>query len=113
MLGEIFLNAAVADALMPGIGKVTAGGCIGYAMGYALKKTLKIMLIFLGIFVFLATILASQNMIVINWEVVQMIFQNLLDKHDYSLTSMGEQLSVFVPLTGGLIAGFVLGFRQG
>jgi uncharacterized membrane protein (Fun14 family) len=114
MLDEIFLNTVVAEALMPGLGKVTVGGCVGYALGFAIKKTLKLVMIFLGLFTVLAIILANQNMITINWDIIATNFQELIDKHGVlSIEQLGEHLGAFIPLTGGLVAGFVFGFRQG
>lgn len=109
----IFLTAALVEAVAPGLGQATLGGVVGYALGFALKKIIKILLIFTGVFIALTTVLASQNIISVNWPLVENYFNEILQNSNISFENLIQWLGAYIPVTGGLVAGFFIGFRKG
>lgn len=109
----IILSAALVESFAPGLGQVTLGGVVGYALGYAIKKIIKIMMIFLGIFIALTTILSSQQIISVNWPLVENFFAEITQNPDLSLQNLAKWVGTYIPVTGGLLAGFFIGFRKG
>lgn len=94
-----------------------AGAVIGFLTGFALKRIIKIISVIIGIFLAALIYFQSQNILTINWDKLQAIFNSILSSLGNILTNT-QPLSTIVgnlgiPLTGGLSAGFILGFIKG
>ncbi len=94
---------------------VTEGGffaIVGFALGYASRKLVKLMLIVLAVFFVGVQGLASLDVLVVDWDhAVTLANDFVLNiKQDQSWL---EVLKDRLPTTGGLAAGYALGFRRG
>ena len=87
-------------------GSVTLGFILGVATGYALKKVLKFLLFVLGVVILGIQILAYFDVIKVTWNGVKFSLPVSADKV--------FQITLYnIPLTGGFLIGFWLGFKKG
>lgn len=94
---------------------VTEGGffaIVGFALGYASRKLLKLALILLALVFVAIQGLSAAEVLTVDWDAaVALANEAVLNvKQDQSWT---EWLKARLPTTGGLVAGYALGFRRG
>jgi len=104
------------ENLIPIATSVGGGFFIGIMLGYFVKKIIKILMFIAGGIVGLLLYLQQQQIISVNIE-------RLEESSTFTLTSMassfdkmtqvGDATSLGIPLTGGLAAGFAIGFMKG
>jgi uncharacterized membrane protein (Fun14 family) len=94
-----------------------SGGVIGFLVGFALKRVMKIIAVIAGIFFAALMYLQSQNLVSVNWDKLQFASQSTVTSLANSLTDTGQISTIAgnlgLPLTGGLAAGFAIGFMKG
>ena len=92
---------------------------MGFLIGYALKRIIKILAVVVGLFLGALMYLQSQTIIDVNWEKLQSVLESSLSTigNSISITNSGQILTAAgnlgIPLTGGLSAGFAIGFMKG
>ena len=98
------------------------GGITGFLVGYAIKKVVKIILVIIGLLFVAFIALEYQKLITVNWTKIQSMgltaLGNVTSGHVSNYIPGGDYLSSAmlnfgIPLTGGLTAGFILGFMKG
>lgn len=93
-----------------------AGGAgIGFCIGFAIKKVIKLAMIVLGVFFGALVYLQSQGILNIDWGRVEAMTQGamttILGSDGLGSTQM-IIANLGIPLTGGMVAGFFLGFSR-
>lgn len=103
------------DKLFAALPYLTEGSffaLIGFALGYASKKVVKVGLIVLALVFVALQGLVWADVAQVDWgaavEKLNALIFNVRED-----TSVGEWLRARVPSLGGLLAGYVLGFRRG
>jgi uncharacterized membrane protein (Fun14 family) len=101
------------------ISATIGGGFIGGLLfGYALKKVVKLIAVVVGLFIAGLAYLQYQQMAYFDWDKIERmittIFGNVTshifssqDISSFALSNLG------IPLTGGMSAGFAVGFMRG
>jgi uncharacterized membrane protein (Fun14 family) len=100
------------------IGVVVGGGFFGgLLLGYAIKKVVKLIAVVVGLFLAGLGYLQYQQIASVNWDKVEGTISiianttsNTLNNHNIETlvtTNLG------IPLTGGVSAGFAIGFMRG
>ncbi|MDQ3838488.1 MAG: FUN14 domain-containing protein [Thermoproteota archaeon] len=89
----------------------------GLLIGYALKKVVKIIAVLVGLFVAGLAYLQYQQLASINWDKFESTITGLANTttnilSDYNIESLATT-NLGVPLTGGMSAGFAIGFMKG
>ncbi len=113
--GGVQADPTGSDKLFAALPALTEGSffaLIGFALGYASKKFVKV-----GLIVIALVLVALQGLV---WaDVAQVDWGIALEKLNALIfnvredTSLGEWLRARIPSAGGLIAGYILGFRRG
>jgi uncharacterized membrane protein (Fun14 family) len=96
----------------------TGGGFTGrLLLGYALKKVVKIIAVVVGLFIAGLAYLQYQQIASVNWDKIEDTIStianattNTLD--EYNIESL-TTTTLGIPLTGGISAGFAVGFMKG
>lgn len=97
---------------------VTGGGFIGgLLLGYALKKVVKLMAVVVGLFIAGLSYLQYQQIASVNWDKVEGTISTIANAttntfNDYNIETLGLT-NLGIPLTGGMSAGFAIGFMKG
>jgi uncharacterized membrane protein (Fun14 family) len=97
---------------------ISGGGFFtGVLMGWALKKIVKLFAIMAGLFLTGLTILQYQQVTSMNWDKVEGTISTLANAttntlNDYNIGTLAAT-NVDIPLTGGMSAGFAIGFMRG
>jgi uncharacterized membrane protein (Fun14 family) len=100
------------------IGAVVGGGFFGgILLGYAIKKVVKLIAIVVGLFLAGLAYLQCQQLASINWDKIENTITGLADTttnsfNDYSIENLAIT-NLGIPLTGGMSAGFAIGFMKG
>lgn len=91
------------------------GGVMGFAVGFFLKKSIKLLFLLLGFLIFIMVFLDQLGMIIIRWGAVEEAYDAVVREASARDLLFGflEWLTRRIPLGGGLIAGFLLGFKVG
>jgi uncharacterized membrane protein (Fun14 family) len=89
----------------------------GILLGYALKKVVKLIAIVVGLFLAGLAYLQYQQVASINWAKVEGTISTIANAttntfNDYNIETL-EMTNLGIPLTGGLSAGFTIGFMKG
>jgi uncharacterized membrane protein (Fun14 family) len=97
-----------------GIGGGFFGGLL---LGYALKKVVKLIAVIAGLFIAGLAYLQYQQITSINWDKIEGIITPLANTmtgtiNDYNIETLG-MADFGMPLTGGMSAGFAIGFMKG
>ena len=94
-----------------------SGTVVGILVGYALKKVLRIGLVILGTFFAALAYLHYQGLLSVNWEKMEMISRavltTLVDSEITGNTANPILSNLGLPLTGGMVMGFAIGFVKG
>jgi uncharacterized membrane protein (Fun14 family) len=108
-------EAAEPEGLAKALPYLTEGSffaLIGFALGYASRKFVKIGLIFLAIFFVGLQVLAYGEVVEIDWgrgiELVNRLVLNIQEGEPIQKILLDK-----LPTAGGLVAGYLLGFRKG
>jgi uncharacterized membrane protein (Fun14 family) len=96
----------------------TGGGFTGgLLLGYALKKVVKLIAVVVGLFVAGLAYLQYQQIASVNWDKIEGTISSIANAttntlNDYNIESLATS-SLGIPLTGGVSAGFAIGFVKG
>ena len=100
------------------IGAVAGSGFLGgILLGYALKKLVKLIAVAGGLFIAGLAYLQYQQIASVNWDMVEGIISSIANIttntfNDYNVGTLATA-SLSIPLTGGMSAGFAIGFMKG
>jgi uncharacterized membrane protein (Fun14 family) len=89
----------------------------GLLFGYAIKKVVKLIAIIVGLFIAGLAYLQYHQIASYNWDKIESTITSLANTtantfNDYSIETLGLT-SFGIPLTGGMSAGFAIGFLRG
>jgi uncharacterized membrane protein (Fun14 family) len=89
----------------------------GKLLGYALKKVVKLIAIVVGLFLAGLAYLQYQQIASVNWSKVEGVISTIANAttntfNDYNIETLAMS-NLGIPLTGGLSAGFTIGFMKG
>ncbi len=102
------------NILLGPVGGLGFGGVVGVAVGYTAKKIGKIVLLGIGLVVLLLQALAYGELVHIDWGAVEGAASQVWQTSDGTLADRAwEILTNNLPLGGGFVAGFALGFKMG
>ncbi|MGI6082324.1 MAG: FUN14 domain-containing protein [Limnochordia bacterium] len=95
--------------------EVGLGAIFGFAIGFAAKMTMKLVLIVIGVLLLLAVLLEQKGIITVQWDVLEATYGQSINSKAITeaLTQFAQRLGRLIPLSGGFVAGFLLGFRVG
>jgi uncharacterized membrane protein (Fun14 family) len=96
---------------------IGAGFFGGLLLGYALKKVVKLLAIIVGLFLAGLAYLQSEKIASVNWDRVEDTISTIANAvtntlNGYNIESLATT-SLGIPLTGGMSAGFAIGFMKG
>lgn len=100
------------DDALPIVTEASFFGMLGFALGYFAKKVVKLALLFTGMLAFLLMGLQYFDIITIDWSRAHQLFNDVVlnIKENQSISDfMKDRL----PGAGGLVGGYVIGFRKG
>ena len=97
-----------------GIGSGFFGGLL---LGYALKKVVKLMAIIVGLFLAGLAYLQYQRITSVNWDMIENTISTIANTttntfNDYNIEGLATT-NLGISLTGGMLAGFAIGFMKG
>jgi uncharacterized membrane protein (Fun14 family) len=104
------MTSPIAESLEPIVFQLFLGGVGGFLIGYAIRKVLKIALI-VGVVVFLLMLLASTNIINVDYSGLAETTTNVLTAINPAL-SLITPLLAHVPFIVSLVFGLFLGFKR-
>ena len=89
----------------------------GILLGYALKKVVKLIAVVLGLFLAGLAYLQYQQVAFVNWAKVEGTISTIANTttntfNDYNIETLA-MTNLGIPLTGGMSAGFAIGFMKG
>jgi uncharacterized membrane protein (Fun14 family) len=89
----------------------------GLLLGYALKKVVKLIAVVVGLFVAGLAYLQYQQIASVNWDKIEGTISTIANTttntvNEYNIESLATT-SLGIPLTGGISAGFAIGFMKG
>jgi uncharacterized membrane protein (Fun14 family) len=89
----------------------------GLLLGYALKKVIKIISIVDGLFIAGLAYLQYQQLASFNWDKIEGTISTITNAttntfNDYNIETLATT-NLGIPLTGGMSAGFAIGFMKG
>jgi uncharacterized membrane protein (Fun14 family) len=95
--------------------EVGLGAIFGFAVGYAAKKAMKVVLVVAGVLLLLAVLFEQKGIIAVKWDVLEATYARTVKPRAVTgaLTQFAQRLGRLIPVSGGFVAGFVLGFRSG
>ena len=96
---------------------VSGGFFGGILLGYALKKVVKLIAIVVGLFLAGLAYLQYQQIASVNWSKVEGTISTIANAttntfNDYNIETLA-MTNLGIPLTGGMSAGFTIGFMKG
>jgi uncharacterized membrane protein (Fun14 family) len=100
------------------VSALVGGGFFGgILLGYAMKKVVKLIAIVVGLFLAGLASLQYQQIASVNWSKVEGTISTIANAttntfNDYNIETLAMS-NLGVPLTGGLSAGFTIGFMKG
>src|SRR5215210_5352989 len=120
----------IIESFGPAAATLGGGFFVGILIGYALKKVIKILAVIVGLFLAGLAYLQSQQIANTNWNNLQTISEGTIttvsnaitqipaisssaNGHAAATSSSLAMTSFGIPLTGGMSAGFTLGFIKG
>ena len=114
--GHIMCNM-IADNMNSIAATIGVGFFGGLLLGYALKKVFKLVAVIMGLFIAGLTYLRYQQIASINWDRIENTITGLANTitnsfNDYNIESLA-MTNLGIPLTGGISAGFAIGFMKG
>ena len=89
----------------------------GILLGYALKKVVKLIAVVVGLFLVGLAYLQHQQIATVNWAKVEGTISTIANAttntfNDYNIETLA-MTNLGIPLTGGMSAGFTIGFMKG
>jgi uncharacterized membrane protein (Fun14 family) len=108
------LNSDIIASISSSVG---GGFFRGILLGYALKKVVKLIAIVVGLFLAGLAYLQHQQIASVNWSKVEGTISSIANAttntfNDYNIETLA-MTNLGIPLTGGLSAGFTIGFMKG
>ena len=100
------------------IGAVVGGGFLGgLLLDYALNKVVKLIAVIVGLFIAGLAYLQYQQIASVNWDRIEGTISTIANTttntfNDHNVESL-VTTSLSIPLTGGISAGFAIGFMKG
>jgi uncharacterized membrane protein (Fun14 family) len=95
--------------------EVGLGAIFGFATGFAAKKAMKAVLIVIGMLLLLAVFLEQKGIITVQWDVLEATYAQSINSKALTetISQFAQRLGDLIPVSGGFVAGFLLGFRAG
>ena len=89
----------------------------GLLLGYAIKKVVKLLAIVVGLFIAGLAYLQYQQLAFFNWDRIEGSISTIANAttntfNDHNIESLATT-NLGIPLTGGMSAGFAIGFMKG
>ena len=89
----------------------------GLLLGYALKKVVKLIAVIVGLFIAGLAYLQYQQIASVNWDRIEGTISTIANAttntfNDHNIESLA-MTDLGIPLTGGVSAGFAIGFLKG
>jgi uncharacterized membrane protein (Fun14 family) len=89
----------------------------GLLLGYALKKVVKLIAVIVGLFIAGLAYLQYQQIASFNWDRIEGTIATIANAttnsfNDHNIESLATT-NLGIPLTGGMSAGFAIGFMKG
>jgi uncharacterized membrane protein (Fun14 family) len=108
------VNTDILTSMSATIGGGFFGGLL---LGYALKKVVKLIAVVVGLFVAGLAYLQYQQIASVNWDKIEGTISTIANTttntvNEYNIESLATT-SLGIPLTGGISAGFAIGFMKG
>jgi uncharacterized membrane protein (Fun14 family) len=102
------------NSIAPTIGGGFFGGLL---LGYALKKVVKIIAVVVGLFIAGLAYLQYQQLASFNWDKIEGTISTIANAttntfNGYNIETLA-MTNFGIPLTGGMSAGFAIGFMKG
>jgi uncharacterized membrane protein (Fun14 family) len=100
------------------LGTMVGGGFFGgLLLGYALKKVVKLIAVVVGLFIAGLAYLQYQQIASVNWDKIEGVISTIANAttntlNEYNIESLATT-NLGITLTGGMSAGFVIGFMKG
>lgn len=85
---------------------------VGFSLGYALRKFLQIALFGAGVFFALMFVLSYAEFVVVQWQVIDLAFQSMVDNLGSQLTHARAFVTGALPQAGLASLGLVAGYRR-
>jgi uncharacterized membrane protein (Fun14 family) len=109
-----FMNSESFISISAGVGGGFFGGLL---LGYALKKVVKLVALIIGLFIAGLTYLQYQQIASVNWDKTEGTISGLANAttntlNNYNIEALATT-NLGIPLTGGMSAGFAIGFMKG
>ena len=105
------MNSDIITLISASVGGGFFGGIL---LGYALKKVVKLIAVVVGLFLVGLAYLQYQQVASVNWAKVEGTISTIATStfNDYNIETLA-MTNLGIPLTGGLSAGFTIGFMKG
>ena len=105
------------DILTSLSGTIGGGFVGGVLLGYALKKVVKLIAVVLGLFIAGLAYLQYQQLASFNWDKIEGTISTIANTttstfNNYNVEALATT-NIGIPLTGGMSAGFAIGFMKG
>ena len=89
----------------------------GLFLGYAIKKVVKLIAVIAGLFIAGLAYLQYQQIASVNWDKIEGTISTIVNTttntlNDYNIETLAAT-NLGIPLTGGMSAGFAIGFMRG
>jgi uncharacterized membrane protein (Fun14 family) len=100
------------------ISAVIGGGFFGgLLLGYAIKKVVKLITVVIGLFITGLAYLQYQQIASVSWDKIEGTISTIANAttntlNEYNIESLATT-TLGIPLTGGMSAGFAVGFMKG
>lgn len=105
-------DASLTEVLRAALPDLSVGALLGFATGLALRKVGRLALVALGLLFVAVQLLASLDLLSVNWPRVQALADPLLRQGgEAALTWLGRVLTANLPFAGAFAAGLLLGLR--
>ncbi|MCP2013807.1 putative membrane protein (Fun14 family) [Deinococcus sp. HSC-46F16] len=105
-------DASITEALRSVLPDLSVGALLGFATGLALRKVGRLALIALGLLFVAVQLLASWDLLSVNWPRVQALAEPVLRQGgEAGAAWLGRVLTANLPFAGAYTAGLVLGLR--
>jgi len=105
-------EASITEALRSVLPDLSVGALLGFATGVALRKVGRLALTLLGLLFVAVQLLASLDLLSVNWPRVQALADPLLRQGgEAGAAWLGRVLTANLPFAGAYAAGLVLGLR--
>ncbi|WP_425557424.1 FUN14 domain-containing protein [Deinococcus aluminii] len=109
---DTFSTAPITDALRPLLPDLSVGALLGFATGLALKKVGRVALIALGLLFIAVQLLASFDLLTVNWPRVQALADPWLRQGgELGGAWLARVLTANLPFAGAFTAGLLVGLR--